>query len=178
MNNEMYLMIFSGSHHGHIPIIDEVVNQLECVKERFGIEEIEEVESPLADLLNQYLLTLTEGKSSRIEYTYSTIKITYKEPVAFQVNKDFDTCLREVVISSDDPCGAHYTYLIKEDGHLSFHNTSAVLGWDDILETDDEGFYEGAISPETLYRAFYKLPLNDEDNALIAKMLLVAEGDE
>ncbi len=173
--NQQFILVFSGGYLDDGIMAEEVINQLLSEQEGLGIKEVKLIDSPLAILLNNYVLTLSQKNPNLMNYDYSTIKITYEEPVAFQVNAELDMFLRNVILSMEEPCGAHYAYLVEDEGDLSFHNTSIVSGCSGIYETDDEGFYEEVISPDTLYRAFYNQPLQKEDHALIAKMLLIAD---
>ena len=175
--NIQYLLVFSGRQTNGTIITDEIISQLSGEMNRFGIAELELVDSPIADLTNRYLITLSGGLSDQIAYDYSTIKIKYNEPIAFVRNKEFDSFLKDMVEVMDAPCGANYSYLVKDDGKLLLHQFAIVTSFSGIHSDEDPTFFDKEIKPETLYRHFYNLPLQDEDYVLEAKMLLVAEGD-
>jgi hypothetical protein len=175
MEHEQYLLVFSGNNLGNECISDEVISQLSTEMERFGITDIEMVSSPFAELTIQYLIALADGLSDQIYYDYSTIKITYKEPIALNQNGSLDSFLNDLVLGMDEPCGASYAYLVEEDG-IRLHQFAIVSTLHGVHRDVCQDFIK-EISPITFYRHFYNKPLHNEDIIQEAKMLLVA-GEE
>ncbi|MDC7246842.1 MAG: hypothetical protein PQJ35_00720 [Sphaerochaetaceae bacterium] len=177
MGREQYLIIFTGKNWSDELVEDVFFDKLTSLQSSFNYKSVSRHQSDLVDLTFNYYLQinnmthLLDGRT-----TWAVIKIMLPSNT-MMVNKRLDRLFRECVSEFDDPIYSTCYYFIERNGRAGFHRVSRAYYDGEYIDDDHldmDGFVAG--HPSLFFNHFYSLPYTDEQNAEIAKRMLVAGG--